>query len=689
MAATVFIDAELTGRGNGWTQLSDVIAASISWQRGLPGSTVTDLVAGSGSLKWSMNNSTSNSALTIGYYSPDHSGVLTGWKESIGVRFRIRISSTNYVRFTGVIQQIVPAAGTRRERQAHCEAVGWFDIAATTKLGDLPIQIDQTNDQLFQTLIDSLPDYAQPRAVEKDAGLDTYPYVFDKINDENTKLREELGRLALSGLDRFWERGDGTVVYESRNRRITLATDSDTFTDSHGIIVTRGRAGIINHAHFTNNPRKVGVAASILYSLNSPIELIPGQIQTIQGAWRDPDNPDTRVGAINLITPVAVTDYLVNSAEDGSGTDLTSFLTITLGDSGNASDFELTFGGSTNGFLTFLRQRGQPLLNYGQTLFNAQDDDSIAEHGDRPINVSMPYQADSILAAEAGQYIVYTRKNYRTVVSGFKRVALLTNDTDVLRSINREISDRIRITDSVTGLDKSFYVDSITESIADKYITTTWNFSPVDTTSYWYLEVVGKSELDSTTILGFGYVYGHTDVEHEDIAHGDVAHTDTHTDDAHVDVTHGDGLTHGDSAHSDTAHSDSVHSDVTHVDNHGDLAHDDSPHQDAHADVAHVDVSHQDHDDGTHFDGTLHADTAHEDGHADVRHNDNIPEDSHDDVDHSDIAHGDTSHMDVAHSDNAGHSDSAHADSAHGDVTHGDVTHTDVTHEDVPHGDVN
>jgi hypothetical protein len=712
---------EFSGRGNGWTQVNDWrTAEGLQWERGLPGSGVADCIADSGTLSFILNNSSTNSAHLVGYYSPDHANCRAGFQLLIGVRARVTVGATSYPRFTGYLDYIAPEPGIHRAQGVRCECIGWMGIAGRTRLNDLPILLDATGDDVFQTIIDGLPDFSQPRAVEKDLSADVYPYVLDRIRDEQTRARDELYRLALSGLDRVWERGDGTVVYEARTRRTKLTTNTDTFTNTHGFTAPHSAENIANSTQTTVHPRLPSPnTTAVLFSLNQPLELAIGQSVDILGPWTDADNPDVRVGAVSLVSLVAGTDYVANAAEDGSGVDLTANLTVTVGLSGNATQFSVTLSGVTAGWLTVLQQRGQALLDYGPIPATQIDQDSIDRFGLNPLNIDLPYQSNANFGIELAQYIIFTRSEPTTQVEGFRRMVGVTNTAELTRSLGREISDRIGIVDVVTGISKSFFIDHIRETIYRTHIETEFTLSvPIDSRQFWELEVVGRSELDISTRLGFGLIIGHTDVAHGDVAHtdthSDVSHSDSHTDNAHQDQAHGDGAVHGDSVHQDTAHSDVSHSDVTHGDAHSDDVFQDAPHGDSHSDSAHIDDHsdthtdvHTDHIDAhldvplvqDHGDGhaDLHSDThtdqLHGDGHSDSAHIDEAHEDGHTDTPHNDVSHADVAHVDIAHNDGTSHSDVAHADSAHGDVAHSDVSHTDthgdVTHSDTAHGDAN
>lgn len=698
-ASVAIIEMEFSGKGNGWTVVPDWMTANgIQCHRGFSGSGTLDRVAEIGQLSFTLNNAPNNSAGLVGYYSPNHANRRAGFELNIGVRYRI----DQNIRFTGILDAIRPTSGSYGPRTVSCDAVDWMDTATRKRLTNLPVLVDKRGDELFQTLIDALTTTEKPLAVEKGLSADIFPYTLDRTRDEQTVLYDEFYRLALSGMDRIWIRGNGTLVYESRTKRPATVSSVDTYTDSSGFVAAQDRnTGIVNRVESTIHPRLPATVSVVMYSLNQPVAIVPGTPLVMLGPWTDPANPDARVGAVSLDTVTPTTDYVANSLADGTGTDLTGSLGVTVGLSGNATTFTITLSGSTSGFITKLQQRGKPLYDYGSSILGWQDDVSLAKYGPSAEQIDMTYQADPRFGLEVAQYIVYLYAFPTTQISGLIRVVDLGHDAvERSRSLDRDISDRIRLVDPVTGIDKSFFINAISETVIESQLRTEFLLGPADSTAFWQLEVPGSSELDLTTTLGFGLIVGHADVAHQDahsdVAFSDVAHIDTHTDNPHQDTT---------ATHADIAHTDTAHSDVSHLDAHFDTAHTDVVHSDSHSDVAHNDVAHSDSHGDAHTDFPSdptvpidHGDVPHWDEHFDS-HGDSSHVDTHSDVAHSDVAHVDDHfdrvHSDVIHSDavHSDHTDASHTDTVHGDVAHVDVIHSDVlhgdTHDDVEHGDMN
>lgn len=747
-----YVEMEFAGQGQGWTDVTGDVAFLNGWDidRGLPGITATDRCAKTGTWKFEMRNDANNSGGVVGYYSPDSPNCRPNFSLGIGVRLVMNIQGEKHTVFIGELDEIDPAAGLFNGLRVPCVAVDEMDRAAKTPMGGVPVQQNKRSDQVFSAITAILP--RQPRSLQVQVGLDTYPIALDTTYDGTTTVLTEYQSLAMSELGLIFTKADGTLVFESRKTRPTTLGIVDTFLDTEVVALspTRSRASVINRVQTTVYPRSVDAApTSVLFILNTVTSIGPGEIQVIgPAAYRDPTNKASSVGGLNMQAPVATTDYAMNAATDGSGADLTAFMTVSALFSGNSVTFTIQntsnqtafFGGNTSA--TKLQCRGQGIYPYASVVLDQQDPLSRDLYGLGMLQIDMPYQNDPAVGNEVSFYLLNLQKNPLTQIPVVTVFADHNNPARWLRIVRRDISDRIAIVETVSGLgaSRSYFINAVKMHIDTQLnVSCSFALAPADATAYWLLEIVGSSELDQTTRLGYGLIVGHIDVAHadvhDDVAHGDVSHGDTnhadaahadqhndsahsdsvHVDTAHVDTPHGDGHTdaaHADTAHSDVAHADS-HSDSPHNDSHSDTAHadahddihTDAAHNDsAHTDVAHTDfndVSHDDHDDvllhddnesfshgdAAHFDNAhgdvAHGDVAHVDDHSDVTHIDTHVDSAHGDATSS-TAHSDVAHVDGSHADN--HSDSSHVDTAHVDTAHGDGGHAD-SHDDTVHGD--
>lgn len=722
------VQMELSGRSKGWTDVTSDVrwADGVVGEYGLSGNRPDDLVANSGTLSLSLDNSTRNSGGLVGYYSPGHSNCRSGFDVGVGVRvvYKSTGAPARY-KWVGIVDAITPVANIYGQLVTRISAVDWMDYAAMTTVTGLSIQLNQLSSALFSSLIATVP--VQPRALEVQTGKDTYPYAFDDVATERRTVLTEIARLCQSGRDRCFIKGDtkqgGTLTFESRATRAYGLTNVDTFQETSlaGLAAVTDRSQIINRAQAVVVPRRVDAAATtVLYKSERPIKVPPNSTQEIFAPYRDPSSEAERVGGTAIVAPVATTDYTANSEEDGTGTSLTANVSVSAVDEGNGARTTITTTATVDTWVT-LQIRGKGVYAYRSTVLENKDTTSIALHGERAMTIDMPYQSDTAVAEQVAQYTVVLNKNTRIAPT----LEIRAHDTQqalMNRALAREISDRIGVVETVTGTTTTrgettitigYFINRIRFAITPRILTVTWSLQPADANNYWRLGVAGATEVDSA-LVAFGQILGHADITHED-THTDTAHGDTaHGDVEHGDVTHVDqsGSTHDDIAasHTDSAHSDSTtahvdvdHEDVPHEDSHADAAHGDAAHDDTeHTDVEYQDIVHGDHDDGAvvdHDDGGFHADGGHEDQpltdeayqdtpYGDTAHVDTAHDDSHSDVEHTDVAHEDTaySHTDVSHGDTTvSHTD--HDDATHGDITEVNIAHTDDAHADTAHVD--
>lgn len=622
----------------------------------------------------------------------------------------VSLVGRNFTRHRGRIDSVQPIAGIFERRTTKVESVDWMDDAARAKVSEIPVQLSKRADEIFETLLGSVP--FEPDALEVDESPDTYQYALDNTQDEKSTVLSELQKLALSELGYIYQKADGTVVFESRNRRAISEGSIATFTDTAeitGIEIPVSRDDSLSRVQVITHPRFVDAAATtVLFRLDNPLQ-VGGQSEvTILGPYRDPNQEAARVGGTDMVTPVASTDYVANSQSDGAGSDKTASVALTVNFGGNGARVLIENSSTSTVWITLLQLRGRGIYDYQTVVLEAVDDEAQISVG-TTATADMPYQDDAALGEEIAIWLLSLYKDVEKIAQSATVFVPRTDEALADRALAREISDRIDIVEQMTGFEVGptggHFIQSVSMTIDGRdNLSITWGLAPTSRQLFWLLEVPGRSELDQTTVLGFGLVVGHTDVAHadsySDSAYIDTAHDDTHSDVEHADDAHADSVhsdSHGDTAHSDTAHEDSYddepHTDVRHRDSHSDVANQswytDSPYFDDHADTPYGD-EYDDHNDGGHDDE--HYDVEHDDFHADGEHLDEYTDvvhaDDYNDQPHSDVAHedehDDVAHIDIDHADT--HGDDGHADAAHADVAHTD-SHTDSDHTDIPHGD--
>ncbi len=511
---SVILEAELSGAGVAWTNISRDLRMSygISLQRGIRGSGPLDRVAEPGSLRAALDNSTHNSARLLGYYSPGHPNCRRGFDVGIRMRLRTVHRGVPKTQFVGTLDEVVPVAGTLRDRAVQLVVVDWLDEASLYKLTGLATQTNVRSDQILSTIIAAMP--KQPVATSIDTGSDTWDYALDNAKDESSTALSEFQRIEQSELGLIYVKGDGTLRAENRHARALRSRNVETFDGTmRDVKVGRSRAEVYNRIRAVAHPRRVDSAATnVLYFLQSK-PLIPlGVARTYFGGYVDPTTRASRVGGINMQPLIAGTDYTANTAEDGSGVDVTASFTVVPSFGGNGVSFLVTNAGTVDAYLTKLQARGRGLYDYENVMAEVNDSTSRDNYGQRVLTLDMFYQGDPAIPASAASWLLQTYKDPR---SNAKTLSIIGNYSDerMRQALSLEISDRIGIIERVTGLNVSngssptvfgYYINGVSMRIdMGNIVTTTYVLAPGYAFDYWILGIVGSSELGVTTRLGF------------------------------------------------------------------------------------------------------------------------------------------------------------------------------------------
>lgn len=504
ITAAVRIDVELSGPGNGWTQLEDVLLQSgIKGTRGIRGSGPADRVASVGTLSFELDNSERNSTETIGYYSIGHASALAGWTLGIGVRFVLVYEEITRIFWRGFVDSVVAVPGTSRERRARVNCVDWMDAAAKAKPSGLEVLIDVASHEVWTALLDSVS--PAPPATYIGSGSDVYPFANDNVQDESSTILGLGQRLQQSELGQIYVADDGLVVFEGRRRRAQRATPHFVFGGDKtvAIDVSSSRADVLNRIQVQVHPRRRDSAATtVLFTLPTKPLIKAGTSYAFNAPYKDPEQPAQRVAGVDMVTPVSSTDYSFNAAQDGSGADLTTNLTVTVTFGGNSAAV-LVENGGPDGYLTF-RLRGRGLYDFSPVVVEAIDEDSQEDVGANILGFDMPYQSDVDAAQDAALYFLALNKDVKTRARALTYIASASDEL-MRQALTREISDLITVQEPVTGIDANHFINSITFDLDDEGIlAVTYDLEIADSSQPWLLEIPGRTELDETTILGFG-----------------------------------------------------------------------------------------------------------------------------------------------------------------------------------------
>jgi hypothetical protein len=246
-----------------------------------------------------------------------------------------------------------------------------------------------------------------------DSGVDVNPYFWVEGRSAAQVLHElahnELGTIRLAA--------NGAMTFRSRNfPEVELLTLTSDDIKSGGIRRLTPDEAIRNLVQVSTSPRTEQSTQQV-WEMPGPLQIGAGE--TIDDVWAEFTYNGNVVPVKNPITPVPTTDFLANSSSDGSGSNLTSNITISMSPFATRGQLTITNNGGTTAYVGPstgpLRVRGNPIATTTTASFNYTDAESVRQFGARPftlgieqnVNVAKAYRdLLGIYLAQARHYLV-------------------------------------------------------------------------------------------------------------------------------------------------------------------------------------------------------------------------------------------------------------------------------------------
>ena len=161
-----------------------------------------------------------------------------------------------------------------------------------------------------------------------------------------------------------------------------------------------------------------------------------------------------------LTSPVENTDYDANTAQDGSGTDISSELTVTHP---NTSDYHgkgtlirVKFG-ATAGYLTLLKLRSPNAFTFDDpVLVLAEDATSKSSHGNRIKSIGALWTREVAVAQATVDSRLARRKDPKAVLT---IVVPNGSKANVMLTLQRSFSDRVTVDYTAMGISSDFFIE--------------------------------------------------------------------------------------------------------------------------------------------------------------------------------------------------------------------------------------
>lgn len=533
-----------------WVDMSAyvLIQYKCSARWGIQSNKYTDRLARAGEMILTVKN-------LSGEFDPEHAGVLTGWGINTKVKLVISYDGQDHTRFYGYVERIKFSDPSTKEHTATVSIKDWMDYAYKRTLTESSIETYRRGGYAVDKVVDAVN--RAPLATSYSEGDYEFEAIFDTLTT-TTKAATELNKIVLSENGYFYNRHDKvngeTLVFESESYRNGLRTVSQIpkLAADCGFILKAGSAtdhvllagttdklilnetadahingtaqaytrthgeNILNSITVTAYPKRIDTTEQTLYSLGTFMKISSGETKTITVKYQNKTTKESCNAITSLmIQPVATTDYLMNTKSDGTGTDITSDLTVSVVYHTAGADVTMTNASAYTGKITKLELRGYGVYQDSEVKAKAEDTDSIEAYGDLELNIEQQYQRDTTPGAVMANRILQKEKDPRTKLDRVQIVAN-TSSTHMLAFLNIDVGDMVKITESNLGLANYYYVQGIEfEIISNSVIIYSWILTDVEPSVALGTRTLASMEFTyaNNQVLDFGRIHRAEDEE--------------------------------------------------------------------------------------------------------------------------------------------------------------------------------
>lgn len=441
-----------------WTDVSIDVwdRPGVTLQYGINGRGPADRIGGPGSAGFDLFNDAANSGGAEGYYSPDHIAVRPGFTRGDLVRISALYNGTREILFTGKIDTVDPAPGKGGSKRVSVVVADIMTDLIDADLRNVTLQINQLETALLTALVEAIPITAQPLGLRFGTGLDTSPYAFDQLGP-GEKAIKPASDITLSSMGFLWTDRYGILRYANRDARAGTGLLQDFEHELTDVVARTGSDGVFNRIRLTVHPKRIDAAATTvlcsmpLASATNPstVSINPSETIVIWDEYVHPSNPEQRIGGTAQVTPAATTDYLANSAADGSGTDKTANITVVAAPFASTVKWTITNNDAALVYITKRQLRGKGL--YDEAPVTVEAASAVVPPVERPIEIDLPNQGSRALAQSLANDLLSQHEDpsNQSDVLGFRGNV---SDAFMLAALRLEIGARLRISEAVTGL---------------------------------------------------------------------------------------------------------------------------------------------------------------------------------------------------------------------------------------------
>lgn len=422
-----------------------------------------------------------------GYPSGAYYGKL---KTGLHIKLTGSYGGSSYVKFVGKLDEIVPEL-----------EISGHHLASMTALGAMAIVVN-AEDAISVEMQPAIKTGGSIIKILEALGFTASDY---EVADGETQLEwwfldgraiDSIRDLENAEFGLFGDTEEGKLFFRDRNFLYTNSrsvSSQATFSDSasatlryQSLSPVSTQEDIANVAVASVTAKSLG-AESVLWELGERPAIQPSQTLRFIAEYAD--------GVYPWTTPASGVDYSVNTLEDGSGTDITSSMTVSVTKYANRMLISITNGAVSMGYIS-LQARGIPVLASDPAL--VQSPAVIPSHPRR-----FPIETSLLPNTKIAQgYCDFVVSKFATAPQLFEMTFLATRDANHLtEALARKPQDRITLVannNMKMGVSADYWVEYIEYSHSSDGFLVTYGLSPAD--------VLGSAWILGTSVLGTGTV---------------------------------------------------------------------------------------------------------------------------------------------------------------------------------------
>jgi len=492
----------------------------VEWKRGNDYASQLVGKAVAGTLNATLNNESGDYS-TFNSSSALYGNLLPGRK----VKLTGNDGSTTRTLWTGFLDSIEPIPSATGANRAVLKAIG-----ALGYLNKFDVSTTMFASKKAGELIGEILDVAGWPDGDRD--LDTGIVEFPRFWCERTKTLKALRLVEETETGLLEESAAGEIVYRDRHARSkdTRSTTSQaTYSDASDASLAYSAITQIDPLKFIYNELRAKIqlhsGAWILGSASLGVQtelasdpvvlwthpetgslspaITAGATKTFTAQYPQSGSANTARGVDFWQNLTASTDYLANDSADGTGTNRTANISVSLTKRAQSMDIALTNGHSGVVYITKLQARGNAVSAKNEFEISASDNTSQTTFGKRTYPHPGKFVPD---AEEAQNWADFHVAAWKDPVPLLKLTMVGNRSTGSLTDVmSREISDLVTVTatgGAGLGINEGFFVESVHHQV-DSQLNHRATFTLSQASGYAGFFVVGTSSLGNSTRLAY------------------------------------------------------------------------------------------------------------------------------------------------------------------------------------------